>query len=54
MAQPLARRQPAEIVLPQPANGSMQHTQLQLETLEHLVGIGLVSYDRVYRDTEAY
>jgi hypothetical protein len=51
--QSLAHRQSAEVVFPQPVNGSMEYTQSQLDAIQHLIGIGLLSYESIYRDVEA-
>jgi hypothetical protein len=55
MAQPLARRQTGDLVFPQDSSSGMeQHTQAQLDTVHHLVGMGIVEYDRMYTDMQAY
>jgi len=48
MAQPLARRQIAEIVKEQGAAGLLQHMQIQAESIQAVLGIGLASHDAAY------
>jgi hypothetical protein len=53
MAQPLARRQVADIVKEQGAAGLLQHMQAQAESIQAVLGIGLESHDSAYSLLEA-
>jgi hypothetical protein len=55
MTQPLSRRQTGDLVSPQDSSSGMeQHTQAQLDTVHNLIGMGIVEYDRMYTDQQAY